>query len=436
MAAKAPERRHPYLRQLAQDVFEQFVEFLEQAGADDVLDQMGRHGVIEDVMRYNPETVPRLLDTLWKLREQQAFVRYFRHVDTGEPVADADDPIGPCGRPWSDVKQSHLFATARVFLKKKEDDWALDKFVEEHGQEALDKLRSGDHSTVEQVRSVFKKTPTPDDYKEQYPGHGVYAALKPYLTSEAQFKLVPMFAEMTTIQIKSLEGILEQLTTPEALEQAASLVPDAIRAAMALAQGFAEAKVLHERRRDMPKHPNEREEFKRKIFDEARSGADKVLVDLILERLETLEKINSLKSANREAIHNLYPAFEDELWDVVEETEAVENAINCPTHIALVLKKGVRHIAPEVSQALDEFQNPDIPRDLMKIGLEEVGEDKLYGYLSNEACFSVWQGVAGKFNNQFNYQHDAKGDQKDLNNYEALSGMASSIWEDIEKAAK
>jgi len=35
MAAKSSERRHPYLRQLAQDVFEEFVEFLEEAGAED-----------------------------------------------------------------------------------------------------------------------------------------------------------------------------------------------------------------------------------------------------------------------------------------------------------------------------------------------------------------------------------------------------------------
>ena len=433
--AKQPERRHPYLRQLAQDVFEDFVSFLEQAGADDVLDQMGRHKVIEDVMRFNPETVPRLLDTLWKLREQQTFVRYFRHTETGEAVKNDMEPISPCGRPWSDVKQSHLFATARVYLKKQEDDWAVEKFIDEHGEEALEKLRTGDHSTVEQVRSVFKKQPTPDDYKEEYPGHGVYAALKPFLTSEAQFKLVPLFAKMTTKQVKSLEGILSQLTTEEALEKAASLEPDAIFTAMPLAQAYAEAELLHERRADMPKHPNEKEEFKRNIFDEARLHTDKVLINLIMERPETLAKINDLKSANRDAIHNLYPPFEAELWDVLEDAQAVDNAINCPTIIALVLKKGVKHIPPEVSQALDELQNNTIARDLIKIGLDDLGEEKLYGLLESEACFSVWKGIAGKFNNQFNYQHDAKGDQKDLKNFEDLKGMASGIFDDLKKAA-
>ena len=154
-----------------------------------------------------------------------------------------------------------------------------------------------------------------------------------------------------------------------------------------------------------------------------------------MERPETLEKINSIKSANRDAIHSLYPPFEAELWDVLEDGQAVDNAINCPTHIALVLKKGVRHIPPEVSQALDELQNPDIARDLIKIGLDELGEDKLHGYFENEGCFSVWKGIAGKFNNQFNYQHDAKGDVKDLKNFEDLKGMASGIFDDLKKAA-
>lgn len=429
------ERRVPGLRERCQEGFELLCGLLQRAGHRDLLARLGGHAMVDDVLRLNPESVPLLLEAAWELRGERRFRDLFRHQDTGQLVHERDDPIGPCGRTFNQVYQAHLYGAARLYFSRCEKEWALQYAKKEerahHKAEAARRKSLGGR-LMGALRDQVDAPPTfpYQNYRALYPGHGLYDALKPYLSHPWQFALIPHYARLRTRQVVALGDLISQFDTPERVNILADLDEGDIGVIRGAARAFAAAQLGIEPRPSHAARPRSAAEAEAETTKRAALQAEerRVFERLLTDHLECLPRIREAGSTVETTIRRLAPVFGEDLWALFGDERRLQNAINCPDLVLDIVGPVARAIPPEVSTILMSVHDKQLLKDILRLTVEAFPAEDLERYFADPARRPVWNSLPAKFNNNYHYEANAPNDALTVKNHENLKTVCTGIF--------
>lgn len=441
--AQGRERRVPRLREQCQTGFETLCDLLERAGHGNVIEPIKGLSAVDDVLRHHPEVVPTLLTAAWELRSEKQFRDLFLHLETGELVENRTQPIGPCGKTYAEVIQAHLFGAARLYMERLEKKWATARARQaaaEYQREQEKKRQTLAGRLIGGLKELTSEPPdfSPDQFREEYPGYGLYDLIKPYLNSEKQFRLIPLYGQLQTRQLEALGDLVAYFNEPRDLENLVRLSAEDIAQAKGFSRIYAEAKLgvsrspnrmvpqRNAKGRDPAEEAEEQAKLKQLPAEERR------MFDLLLTRY--LDCFPALKKAGTGAettIRRLTSVFGDDVFALFRDQQELSNAINCPDFILKIIGVSARVLPPEVAASLVHIQNKDITRDILSLATETFPRQELEQYLSAEDRRSIWFALPAKFNNNYNYQADAPPESHSLRNYENLCTVCEGLFESL-----
>ena len=431
------ERRgSPVFRARAQAAYEILRGLISEHGGADIAKDLADRKTVEDVMRTKPEMVGALLDSAWKLRTNSKLSEYFLLADgEGTTVSEYDQVIAPCGRTYEDTIQSHLYGSARLYMMRRENDWTRERLSQPHKLNR--KLTSGFANTM-RVMVGMKAKVDEKALRESYPGKGLYETLKPYLLVQAQFKYVPAYADLSTKGAAIIGDIFENLRSTAAIKVACVLEPDTLMNARSCATAYAESEFFTQAAAEKKDSGRKRNinELRRdvELSCKVKKRTAEVFAHILNNHVESLAFVERHQAGAEAVVRALAPLYVDETWTILAEEGAVENVINCPPNVAASIGKDARYVAVEVSQAIMQLQYPDIGRDILKILRSQLDDDAYMRALGDEAAIKVWETVPGTFNNQFKYQHDAKGDDTTIKNFKYLTAESRTVIKEFKNA--
>jgi hypothetical protein len=434
------ERRgSPEFRARAQQAYEVLREMIREHGGSDIAEGLSDKPTIEDVMRSQPEMVGALLDSAWQLKSHSKLTSYFKS-GAGDDVLveDQSHPIKPCGRTYDEVIQAHLYGSARLFFKRKENAWVK---AQSSNLKKLDKSVIG--GPINLVRRMMGMKPKINEeaLRNLNPRKGLYESLKPYLLHRDQFKYIQEYSELSTKSATIISDIFENLRSSAALRVACRISPEALMNARACAFAYAESEIFAEveaaaESRVTKRNVNELRRDK-PLIKRVRRHTATVFADVLNKYIESIAFVEQHKAGAETVVRSLAPLYGEETWEILGEPGAVENVINCPPTVARELGRDTRYVSIQISTFVSQLQYPDIGRDLLKIAKEKLSEEDFHRALSEEAAIKVWEKIPGLFNNQFKYQHDAKaGGDKDIRNFKYLLAESEPIIKDLKEALK
>lgn len=433
----AQERRgSPVFRQRAQEAYEILREMIKDQGGADISDGLEDKPLVEDVMRLHPEMVGALLESAWKLRAHSTLSPYFQTTEGDDDVvAEQDQPIGPCGRTFANTIQAHLFGATRLYMRQMQNDWVSEKIS---NPKALGKDATGGLGNALRRMLGLKIKVNEAAVRATYPGDGLYETIKPYLMHAEQFKYVRDYAELSTKGAAVIGDIFEDLRSSAALKAACTVSPDGLMNARECAKAYAETEVYAEAQEEdqegsRKRHINALKRDK-ELLAEIKSRTARIFAEILNDHIECISFVERHKAGAEAVVRALAPHFGKETWDVLAEEGAVENVINCPPTVAKVLGRDSRFVDVQVSVYINQLQYPDIGRDIIKMLQKALEPNDFYRALQDEAAVKVWETVPGLFNNEFKYQHDAKGADKTIKNFKELLLEAAPVVKSIKAA--
>lgn len=439
-SAKGKERRVPRLREQCQKGFDTLRVLLTRAGHGALLDPIKDIVEVDEVLRRHPEVIPPMLTAAWELRQEKLFAELFRHKETGELVTDRNQPIAPCGRTYNEVIQAHLYGAARLYLERLEKRWARSRArqAEVEYKEAREQERQTfGGRLLGSLKELASDQPTfsAEQFREEYPGYGMYNRIKPLLNSVEQFRLIPLYGKLQTRQVDALGDLLGYFTNERDLEALVRLNAEDIGQARSFARAFAEAKLgvsLNAGRmaanRSKTTDPDKEAEEAAKRAELPKE--ERRMFDLLLTRyLDCLPALKGAGTGAESTIRRLTPIFGDDVFALFRDETLLSNAINCPEFILKIIGISARMMSQPVAQSLNHIQNKDITRDLLGLALETFPRAEFEAHISDPDRFPIWNALPAKFNNKYNYQADAPDDASSLRNYENLTTVCDGIFE-------
>lgn len=438
-AADKERRICPELRIQAQKGYEVLLDLLEKAGHADFIEKLGNRRRVDDVLADLPEAVPALLDMGWELRDSPKFRPLFQAQDGGGTVQDRTTPVAPCGRTFDEVVRAHLMGATRIYLDRLERAWAEKEAKREakrHAKEEAEERKSLGGRLSVATRKLISGDPTFDarDFRDRYPGHGVYGIIKPYLREEWQFSMVRAYGRLRTKQAEALGSLLTFFKTPEELEPVLALKSADISVVRGVARAFAEVK-LGVRDGTGGKSRSKTSAAEQRKLDEMEPQIAALEMstfeDLVTHHSKGLETILKQGASVDGLVRRLTPIFGDEVWLLFGEPHRLRNVMNVPEHVAPALGRLTQHVPPQISRMIEQIANRELGRDLMVFAAEEFGEDDFARFLNDEERLKIWQAIPGKFNNSFNYQPDAMAGQGSVRNAEDLRMVCAGLFESL-----
>lgn len=436
------ERRVPNQRERCQLGYDLLRTLLGRAGRGDLLKQLDGVDDVDDVLRFQPAYVPLLLNAAWELRGEAKFAELFLHAETGVPVQTRDEPIAPCGRTFNEVIRAHLYGAARLYFLRLEKDWAEARAREERRrwQREQDKKRAtlgGRLAVGLQELAGKPRTFDPDDFRPDYESFGLYEALKPHLEHEWQFRLVPLYARLSTRQAQAYDDLIQFFRTPKDLEVAVKVRSEEISMARGYARAHAETLLGIEpaslsRGPGRASRDEDPAEAARKR--DAALKEERRIFDLLLTRhLDCLEILKGMGAGADAALRRLTRIFGEDVWPVLRDDEQRTNALNCPDPFVKVLGTSCRAVPPALATILGQIQDRVLTRDILTMALERFPREELEVYLSDPERRPIWNQLPAKFNNNYNYQPDAPKDSGNAKNRENLKMVCEGIFTSLAK---
>lgn len=437
MTPSGRDRRVPQLRERCQIGYDLLRSLLERAGQDALVKQLVGLEAVDDILRHRPEVIPTLLEAAWQLRTEKKFQDLFLGLESGELVENRDQPIAPCGRTFDEVIQAHLYGAARLFFDRLEKDWATAKAREAQAAYKRSEAKKRASLTGRLLGNLKELTSDPpsftaDEFRDEYPGHGLYEILKPYLTESWQFALIPLYARLQTRQADALGDLVTFFKTRRDLEVLVRLNAEDISQARGYARVYAEAVtgVSRRGRNAGPGRDDDPVEYAAKMDLLARE--ERRTFDLLLTRdVESLEALKAAGTGAEATVRRLAPVFGDETWGIFRNEKQLQNLVNCPDLLLRVLGRSARVIPPAISTILMQIQDKALLKDLLEMALEDLPRQDLETYLSDPERKPVWNALPAKFNNNYRYQADAPSDAGTLKNRENLGLVANGIFESL-----
>ncbi|MFA7430899.1 MAG: hypothetical protein WCZ23_12135 [Rhodospirillaceae bacterium] len=426
------ERRIPNQRERCQLGYNLLRELLRRSDSAHLLDQLDGLDDVDDVLRFQPAFIPVLLNAAWELRGEAKFADLFLNAETRQPVQTRDEPIHPCGRTFNEVMQSHLYGAARLYFLRLEKDWAAARAREEQRRwkKAQDKKRGTLTGRLsEGIKELAGKTKefNAEDYRADYEGFGLYEAIKPHLEHEWQFRLIPLYARLSTRQAQAYDDLIQYFRTPKEMEAALLVRSEDVSMARGYARIHAEALQGIDSSNRRPSPTDDQVEIAAKraaaLKDERR------VFDLLLTRhLDCLEVLKGMGNNADSALRRLTKIFRDDVWSVVRDETQLRNALNCPDYIVAVIGPSCRGMPPEIGTILGQIQNRILTRDLLTLAAERFTRADLERYMSDPERKPIWNQLPAKFNNNYNYQPDAPRESSNAKNFENLQMVCEGIF--------
>ena len=425
-AAKSDRRTNSVLRQMAQDTFQELPGLFEELGDERIAIRLRELRTVESVMREEPLLVPMLLSSVWKLKDHPALAGRFIEEGSDAVVTDKVTALGPCGRSFEDVERSHLLGTARLFFRRCARDWAVRETARQSRlYEAKIKRQPIKNAwrTLRQSHPTFSMASVEPDY----PGHGLYEAVKTHLLDQRQFKLLPVMSTLSAAHVMALGEAVRGISDPNVLEGLRSYEPGEVAALNKYAHTFADTVLWHQGVcAEYLKPPCGRSPLYTGD-NRTETLAGEVLSHLVLKhRLRIAEVLAQGEVAN-DVIKKLAPAMGHELWSVFESKECVANIVAVPETVAEGLGDFARFIPPVLSEVISGFASLALCRDLILLAVERHGEEMVQEWLEHPGYLDLWRNVAETFDDSYKYSRDHQGDE--FKNWADLKQKAVHVFE-------
>lgn len=281
-----------------------------------------------------------------------------------------------------------------------------------------------------------EKTFDPREFRQYYPGHGVYFIIKPYLREEWQFSMVRAYARLRAAQAEALGPLIRFFRTPEELEPVLALRSGDISVLRGVSRAYAETRL------GVPvRKPGQRGKIsqaqQRKLDElepEIAALESRTFESLVTEHAAGLAEVLKQGANVDDTIRRLTPVFGDGIWKLFDEPHRLRNVMNVPEHVAPALGALTQHIPPALSRVLEQVNNRELGRDIMIFASEEFDDEETFAEICNdEQRLKIWQTIPAKFNNSFNYQADAQPGQGNIKNADDLRTVCAGLFESLRK---
>lgn len=400
-------------REMSQRGYDRLIDLLRADCVDDLVDQLTEFDCVENLMRDVPTLVPVLLELAWNARQSEHLSDYFQSAETGAVADSKDTPLAPCGRSFANAVHGHLIGAARLYFNGIEKRWSTDeaKTRSEQYQAGRSKKRRNPIGLfADLLRSLFNGHPvfSPSEMRQHYNGRGLYTVLKPLLLDPDQFQLIPYYAQFNARQVKSIGSLLRGMHTPDSIAAAAGYDSRKLIELSRCALMFARTVLSFSNTSEIYARPQRPSSALNNGVERDEVLAGEVLAYLITEKRSCVEDLlNNLVYA--EPVIKACAAKEGHgVWALFGDSLALDNIALCPEEIVHGIGALAGSISPEVSSALDRFDNPTIPRDFLLYAQENFDEEIIRSWLSDDTFLPVWQSMPSKFNADFSYSRDAQ----------------------------
>ncbi|SDH11387.1 hypothetical protein [Roseospirillum parvum] len=450
MAERAPsdvrEKRVPRLREQAQGAYELLVALLSRAGSQGMAADIAALPTVNDVMAQRPEMVGSLLELAWGLRTNKAFEPFFLSAETGQVVETKSQPLAPCGRTFHQIEIAHLQGAARLYFERCEIAWAERRARQARQRHAKDRAKAKG-SLGGRLRTGMKELLggqpefDPQEFRAQYPGHGLYQQLKPHLKRPSQFKFITEYARLSRGQAERLGPLITALEDQAAVERLAQLKPEDISQLMGIARAHAavllklDNRVTKQRASAKPgarpqKQAPELTEEEARVLE---SKAGEVFVDLILHHMNALDGLRNAGTQAPTLVRRLTPIFGSRTWSLFADAKSLQNVIDTPDHLRKVLGPLMASFTPGMSRIFEQINDPEIAKDILVAAREHIPDPELVKLFNDPGLEPIWSSLPAKFNNNYRYQRDAPADSGLLRNYDNLSMVCKGIFESLRR---
>jgi|GEM_PF-1071041 len=439
-AKPRPERRtRPSSRPAMQMGFDRLRVLLEKAGRSDILKRLESLGTVDDVLREQPTLVPTLLALAWEMRSQPGFAPLFRGTDQRTIVSHPDTPIFPCGLSFTEVQRVHLLGATRLACERLERAWCQRRAQQERDRVRRERQQQARSSLQTRLMGSLKTMldgdgeVSPSQFRTEYPGHGVYQSLKAELQDPWQFQMLDLYARMSSAQARMVNHLIRHLTTREALERVVRMDAEDLALVRTVCRAHAKMILTLQLSPDPLWQMTPEEQADARIAAERVDMLENATFDaLILKQPAAVEAIVTLGLRNAsEVIRRLTPVFGDDMWTIMEDEQALNNARSMPNHLLTVLGPVSRHVPPGISEILNCIRDRALARDLLGLARETFPDDTLGAYLADPDRKPIWNSLPAKFNNAYRYQRDAESGSG-LRNLEDLTTVARALFHSLE----
>lgn len=436
--APTERRANPMLRPTVQAAFDRLLAVLQKAGRADVLKPLDGRERVDDILRECPGEVPTLLELAWQLRETSDFRGFFRRSGGETTVQARNQAIDPCALTYDQIVRAHLYGAARLVFERRERAWAQKRAQREKVRRQRRKEQEQARGNLQSRLMAPLKTMLeseqdidPEQFRSQYPGHGLYLILKPYLQEPWQFRFVETYARLGSAQARALGHLITRIRDPDVLDTVVGLSIDDIGLVRTVCRAFGEIRL----NLDLPVGPRwqlSAADLKTRTESEDRlSVIESITFDVVLlEHTAALDTILSLGMEGRSVVRRLTPIFADDLWSVMESPAQIENTRRVPDHLLPVLGPLSRYCPPETSVILGHIRDHALARDLMAFARETFSDEELVRYLADPDRRPIWNTLPAKFNNAYRYQRDAVSGGS-LHNSDDLRTVSSAIFQSL-----
>ena len=425
-SAGGDRRSNGALREQAQAAFETLAGLFEELGDAGVATRLRELRTVESVMREEPLLVPMLLNSVWKLKDQDTLKDRLTNPETGEPVTDKQTPLGPCGRSFEDVQLSHLLGTARLYFKRCARDWAVRETAR---QTRVYEAKIKSHLIKNVWRTVTKSHPTftLSSVEKDYPGHGLYDAIKGHLLDQKQFKLLPVLSTLSAAHVLTLGESVRGISDQNALEGLRALQPGEVAVLLKCARAFAETVLCHPDACVSYLTPRDGAGPLHTSDNRVETLAGEVLSHLVLNHRLRVNEVLTHQAVAEDIVKKLAVSMGHDLWSVFASQEAVTNLSSVPATVAEGLGGFCQHISPDVADLFGGFSSLAVCRDLLLIALERHGEEMVKEWVESPSFLDLWPPVVASFPEGYKYSRDHEGEE--FNNWADLKQKAVQLFE-------
>jgi hypothetical protein len=378
-------RTNQPVRQQAQQWFDALRTHLAgEAAQNDVAERLKHWATLDDVLGDCPQLLPPLLTMAWQLRHLPAFTALFQ-TSAGALAEDTKTALKPCGKSFDQVVLAHLQGAMRVYCVRQEEAWL-----------AHEKTRTKPNplTKLPLLGGLIKRLlrQRDEDLVRNYPQHGLYQMLKPWLRYPHQFALIEALATLPTSTVAILGDATRGLTSDAAIRNLAALESRKCKFVTGLARLFTETiiKAAEEARAAGRSFTLEPEP----VPSNAAEITGQALCHLTVDGLHLSKGAVGVRESARDIVIKMSLAMGYDMWRVFATQDSALNVAHCPAPLARALGGNTVHVHRKTSEALNALPDQHLIEGIV-VGLYNgAGADALARWAANPACASGWQRIA------------------------------------------
>jgi len=412
-------------------------EVLGKAGHAEALDRLNGLSKMDDVLRDQPALVPVLLTMAWGVRSTPAFAPLFMGLDERAVVDRRDAPILPCELSLDQVQRALLLGAARFACERREKAWCVKRARQEKDRQRMERQTQG-RGLHKRLMAPLKtmldgdEDMPPGRFRTEYPGYGLYEVLKPVLTEGWQFAFVELYARFTTPQARAVAALIPQMKTRERVQWLLAMSADDVAVIRTICRDYATMTLGLDEAAENSPSAGEDSRDPRQIGQRVSGVETKAFETVMVAYPAAVDTMRTMGLGTMAVIRRLAPVFGADIWAVMGDEEALNNARTVPDHLLSILGPVSRYIPPEVSQILTSIRDQTLACDLMSLARETFDDESLGTYLGDPDRRSLWNALPQKFNNAYRYQRDASADDG-VRNLDDLRTVAGALFRSLER---